>query len=40
VNLIEPPVTEASAPFWDATREQRLVLPWSTVTGKAVWYPR
>jgi uncharacterized protein len=40
VKLIEPPVTEASAPFWDATREQRFVLPWSTVTGKAVWYPR
>jgi hypothetical protein len=40
VKLIEPPVTEASAPFWDATREQRLVLPWSTATGKAVWYPR
>lgn len=39
-NLIEPPVTEASAPFWDATREQRFVLPWSTVTGKAVWFPR
>ena len=30
VKLIEPPVTEASAPFWDATREQRFVLPWST----------
>ncbi|HET6774893.1 MAG TPA: OB-fold domain-containing protein [Acidimicrobiales bacterium] len=40
MKLIEPPVTEASAPFWDATREQRLVLPWSTATGKAVWYPR
>jgi len=38
--LIEPPVTEASAPFWDATREQRFVLPWSTATGKPVWYPR
>ncbi|MGH9235323.1 MAG: Zn-ribbon domain-containing OB-fold protein [Acidimicrobiales bacterium] len=40
MKLIEPPVTEASAPFWDATREQRLVLPWSTATGEAVWYPR
>ncbi len=40
MKLIEPPVTEASAPFWDATREQRFVLPWSTATGKAVWYPR
>ncbi|HEX6167367.1 MAG TPA: OB-fold domain-containing protein [Acidimicrobiales bacterium] len=40
MKLIEPPVTEASAPFWDATREQRFVLPWSTATGKPVWYPR
>ena len=40
MKLIEPPVTEASAPFWDATREQRFVLPWSTATGKTVWYPR
>lgn len=38
--MIEPPVTEASAPFWDATREQRFVLPWSTATGRAVWFPR
>lgn len=38
--LVEPPVTEASAPFWDATRERRFVLPWSTATGRAVWYPR
>jgi len=40
VKLLEPPVTEAGAPFWDATREQRFVLPWSTATGKAMWYPR
>jgi uncharacterized OB-fold protein len=40
VKLIEPPVTDAGEPFWDATREQRFVLPWSTATGKAVWYPR
>lgn len=38
--LVEPPVTAASAPFWDATCERRLVLPWSTATGRAVWYPR
>jgi uncharacterized protein len=38
--LLEPPVSDASAPFWDATREQRFVLPWSTVTGQPVWYPR
>jgi hypothetical protein len=38
--LLEPPVSEATAPFWDATRERRLVLPWSTVTGRPMWYPR
>jgi uncharacterized protein len=38
--LLEPPVSEVSTPFWDATREQRFVLPWSTATGKAMWYPR
>lgn len=38
--LIEPPVTEASAPFWDATREQRFVLPWSTASERPMWFPR
>jgi uncharacterized protein len=40
VRLMEPPVGEASVPFWDATRERRLVLPWSTATGGAMWFPR
>jgi uncharacterized protein len=38
--LIEPPESEAAAPFWEATRERRLVLPYSTATGEPVWYPR
>lgn len=37
---IEPPVTPVSKPFWDATRERRFVLPWSTASGKPMWYPR
>ena len=37
---IEPPVSEASAPFWDASREQRFVLPWSEARGGWLWYPR
>jgi uncharacterized protein len=37
---IEPPVSPVSKPFWDATRDQRFVLPWSTASGKAMWYPR
>jgi uncharacterized protein len=37
---IEPPVTEASAPFWDATRDRRLVLPWCLACERAFWFPR
>ena len=36
----EPPVTETSQAFWDATREQRLVLQWCTACESPVWYPR
>jgi hypothetical protein len=35
-----PPASEASAPFWDATRERRLSLPWCTACGTALWFPR
>jgi uncharacterized protein len=38
--LFEPPVSEAGAPFWDATRERRFVLPYSPVNGRAMWFPR
>ena len=38
--VIEPPATDESAPFWDATREQRLVLPWSTARDVPMWFPR
>ncbi|MEY2419474.1 MAG: uncharacterized protein QOG90_2154 [Actinomycetota bacterium] len=37
---IEPPESEVAKPFWDATREQRLVLQWCTDCGKAIFYPR
>ena len=36
----EPPVTPFSEPFWDATREQRLLLPWCRTCGQPFWYPR
>ena len=39
-DLIEPPVTELSAPFWDATRERRFVLPWSTARDGPLGFPR
>lgn len=37
---LEPPVTEASQPFWDATRERRLLLPWCTTCERPFFYPR
>ena len=36
----EPPQSEAAAPYWDATREQRLVLPWCPNGDGPFWYPR
>jgi uncharacterized protein len=36
----EPPVSDESRPFWEATREQRFVLPWCTECDAAIWYPR
>ena len=37
---IEPPVSPVSKPFWDATRDQRFVLPWSRASETPMWYPR
>jgi uncharacterized protein len=37
---LEPPVTEVSQPFWDATREQRLILQWCIDCNEAIFYPR
>ena len=37
---LEPPVTETSRPFWEATRERRLVLQWCAECDAAVFYPR
>lgn len=36
----EPEITPHTAPFWDATREQRLVIQWCPVCDAPVWYPR
>jgi uncharacterized protein len=40
VSRLEPPVSEAAAPFWEATRERRLVLPWCLGCDRPFWYPR
>lgn len=33
-------VTDVSAPFWDATRNQHLVLQWCNDCNRAIQYPR
>lgn len=35
-----PPESPAGAPFWAASRERRLVLPWCRSCGEPHWYPR
>jgi uncharacterized OB-fold protein len=37
---IEPTTSEVSAPFWEATREQKLILQWCTHCNAAIFYPR
>ena len=32
--------SDEARPFWDATRAERLVLPWCTECEVAIWYPR
>jgi hypothetical protein len=34
------PATAVSAPFWDATRSQRLILQWCRACARPVHYPR
>jgi uncharacterized OB-fold protein len=36
----EPPISAVAEPFWDATREGRLLLQWCTACARPVWYPR
>jgi uncharacterized OB-fold protein len=36
----EPRASDEAQPFWDATREQRFVLPWCIECDAAIWYPR
>ncbi len=37
---MEPRATEESGPFWDATRERRLLVQWCTACDKGIFYPR
>lgn len=36
----EPAESVAGAPFWAATRERRLVLPWCLACARPHWFPR
>jgi uncharacterized protein len=37
---VEPVPTEISAPFWEATREERLVLQWCIDCDQPIFFPR
>ena len=37
---VEPPVGAESGPFWEATREGRLLVQWCTACDRGVFYPR
>ena len=37
---LEPPVTDLTEAFWDATRDERLLLQWCTDCEAAIFYPR
>jgi uncharacterized OB-fold protein len=37
---LEPPISDIARPFWDATREKRLVLQHCRSCDRAVHYPR
>jgi uncharacterized OB-fold protein len=37
---VEPPVTPTSAPFWEATRDERYLLQFCLDCDRAVFYPR
>lgn len=36
----EPTASEVAAPYWDATREKRLVVQWCDDCDRSVWFPR
>lgn len=36
----EPPVTEVTQAFWDATREQRLLVQWCLDCDAPIFFPR
>jgi uncharacterized OB-fold protein len=39
-NRMEPPSSPVSEPFWEATKQRRLLVQWCLDCDKAVFYPR
>ena len=37
---LEPPITEITQAFWDATRDERLLVQWCVPCDTAIFYPR
>lgn len=37
---MEPPVSEVTEPFWQATRNRQLLLQWCTACDEVIFYPR
>ena len=40
MSVFEPTATELTEPFWEATRERRLLLQWCRSCDRVVFYPR
>jgi hypothetical protein len=40
VRMMEPPVGADSSPFWEATREGRLLVQWCSACDRGIFYPR
>jgi uncharacterized OB-fold protein len=40
MKVMEPAESSLSRPYWEATRDERLVLPWCTDCERFFWYPR
>src|SRR5690349_13535823 len=37
---LEPPTTDLTDPFWDATRENRYLVQWCTACDEPIFFPR
>src|SRR5262249_13618985 len=37
---VEPPMTETTEPFWDATRQRRFLVQWCVDCEEPIFYPR